>query len=603
MSLLAALLALLGTELVSLRLTAVWADREFTGWVAPIANRIAAGQQLYRDGGHLPMAPLPFVLMAVLFDGGALWWHESLLNFLCQAATLLLLHLTLFRALPCPVPLAATMATLPVFFFLSKTMFYDSLTQVLVATQVALLLPVTVAVPRPTAHSALLLAIAAVVNGLLLLTKQNTGLGMMLAAVLALVWFGAASSLRQRLQQACWFVVCTGLALSLAALACSPYIDLRGLLTDAFITGSEPKGGAARILVNFKSYALQIVEKSLTLPAALALLWGWGWFGKIRQEGQARGPAAGIAVGTGLGIAAALAAWACAWPRWLLPIGIYPGGAELFHFVVEMGFNACLILAGIHVWRRSSDRQDLTALACLFVLTVLPALFHSLSVFHFRWTYDNNPLNGVVLAALCLLPLGGRTLPGRSGRAAMLGAAVLLAAIVQLACWPRLFPRFNDMRRESQRWPEIAHLAAARMPAYAAGLRDLVHVVRAQAGPGDAVLLLPNDPDLEAWFERPRPRLTSAIIFTDQYWQRYVDEDFERLRRDPPKLIVIGPQQTWPQFQLGWGWAAHELIARVQKQILPAVYFHLGSYTFRNSRGGEDVMDVYVRRDSHVSAQ
>jgi hypothetical protein len=37
-------------------------DREFTGWVAPIANRFSDGQVLYANGGRSPLAPLPFVL-------------------------------------------------------------------------------------------------------------------------------------------------------------------------------------------------------------------------------------------------------------------------------------------------------------------------------------------------------------------------------------------------------------------------------------------------------------------------------------------------------------------------------------------------------------
>jgi hypothetical protein len=49
-------------------------------------------------------------------------------------------------------------------------------------------------------------------------------------------------------------------------------------------------------------------------------------------------------------------------------------------------------------------------------------------------------------------------------------------------------------------------------------MRELVGIVRsaADASTDRTVLLLPNDPNVEAWFDRPRPSLSSAIIFVDQ---------------------------------------------------------------------------------------
>src|SRR5262245_53452578 len=71
--LLLAVLVIVGVAVVPCHWTSLWMDREFTGWVAPISNRMAAGQLLYADGGHLPVPPLPFVLMYWLSRGHATW--------------------------------------------------------------------------------------------------------------------------------------------------------------------------------------------------------------------------------------------------------------------------------------------------------------------------------------------------------------------------------------------------------------------------------------------------------------------------------------------------------------------------------------------------
>jgi len=148
-------------------------------------------------------------------------------------------------------------------------------------------------------------------------------------------------------------------------------------------------------------------------------------------------------------------------------------------------------------------------------------------------------------------------------------------------------------------WPEIKHLSHARLRPQAAGLRSLVKTVRAQTDPArrETVLLLPNDPNIEAWFERERPHLSSAIIFQDQYWDRYVDEDLARLKRQPPKVIVIGPRNYWLGFSQEWkrNLGAIRFINLVKEEILPKNYelFSEQPITFR---GSGDFMDVYVLR-------
>src|SRR5689334_13370142 len=55
----------------------ILSDREFTGWVGPIAERVGRGQRLYEDL-VLPIPPGSFVLLAAIYKiaGGPLLLHE-----------------------------------------------------------------------------------------------------------------------------------------------------------------------------------------------------------------------------------------------------------------------------------------------------------------------------------------------------------------------------------------------------------------------------------------------------------------------------------------------------------------------------------------------
>src|SRR5262245_5172631 len=82
-------IAVVGFMVVPAHWTSIWMDREFTGWVAPIANRMHQGLKLYGADGHIPMPPLPFVLLEAVCGGQATWMSESLANFFFQSLMLL----------------------------------------------------------------------------------------------------------------------------------------------------------------------------------------------------------------------------------------------------------------------------------------------------------------------------------------------------------------------------------------------------------------------------------------------------------------------------------------------------------------------------------
>jgi hypothetical protein len=239
---------------------------------------------------------------------------------------------------------------------------------------------------------------------------------------------------------------------------------------------------------------------------------------------------------------------------------------------------------------------------CLVAIAAMAAAAgHSLSVPNFRWTYDNNPFiyyvfaTVIVLSGFCAPPPANMAEPRNTLRdVAVLGCCLVVLSFSDLRDQVRV------LREASVLWHEVRHLQGVFMRPHAAGMRRVVDEVR-EAAPdasSDAVLLLPEDPNVQSWFERRRPKLTSAIIFVDQYWDLDVDEDFRRLSLHPPKVIVIGPRTFWRSFFHDWhrNWGAERLIDLVQSTLIPRSYRLLASVPISLADGTEH-MDIYVRRD------
>ena len=215
---------------------------------------------------------------------------------------------------------------------------------------------------------------------------------------------------------------------------------------------------------------------------------------------------------------------------------------------------------------------------------------------------DNNPL---VFFALALVVMAAINRPAAEGKPGINGRSHCLSAVMAgfiiFIMWPLAHYLTLNVVDSTQAWPEVRHLAEARVMS---GVRwhacQMIQTVRSFADPArhDTVLLLPNDPNVEAWFERDRPQFSCAIIFTDQYWERYVDRDCANLQAHPPKVIVIGPRNYWRFFCRGWhvNGAAERLIDLVQQKMLASDY-ELKSAQEIAYQGGTDFMDIYVRRN------
>src|SRR5258708_5900908 len=114
LAILVLILSALGFYIVPAHWTTIWADPEFTDWVSPISNRLVGQSRLYAHGLHLPIPPLSFILLRVLFPTGAQWFHENLLNYCFQSGMILLLFHSFSKQLRLSIAFGAAVASLPV---------------------------------------------------------------------------------------------------------------------------------------------------------------------------------------------------------------------------------------------------------------------------------------------------------------------------------------------------------------------------------------------------------------------------------------------------------------------------------------------------------
>jgi hypothetical protein len=172
-----------GRQFVPAHWTSIWADIEFTGWVAPIANRLADGQQLYADGAHSPMPPLPFVLMYWLTKGHTTWLSECLLNYLFKVFTVVAIVWGFCRVLPWPAPLLTAFGLLLAFLCLAKTILYDAQAQLFVALSALFAMRALSAPPRQR-MARIYMLLAGATSALCFMSKQSTASGVLAGTLL-----------------------------------------------------------------------------------------------------------------------------------------------------------------------------------------------------------------------------------------------------------------------------------------------------------------------------------------------------------------------------------------------------------------------------------
>ena len=110
--------------------------------------------------------------------------------------------------------------------------------------------------------------------------------------------------------------------------------------------------------------------------------------------------------------------------------------------------------------------------------------------------------------------------------------------------------------------------------------------------------MLPEDPNFQECWPNPRPAVSCAIIYADQYWKRYVNQDYQILSEKPPKVIIIGPEKNWRAYSRlrNDSKAVELLVDQLENELLPKRY-HLEFQQTIPFGKALDTMAVYVRND------
>jgi len=625
-------MAILGFFLAPCCHSTIWSGKSWTAWDSAIANRILAGTPLYTDGLRVPLDPLAIMEMTWL-GGPSRWLTESVANFLTDCASVLLVYAGLRRLRLCPTSAAlAAFLALPVRAAWMKIALYDEMALFFTACSflVATSLHRRWADNRAAPTGYVVALAACTVLGIL--SKYSIGLGLFAGTGLFLT---LASPGRDRWRHALVYVCSLPVFLALACALFSPWMSVGGFLSDVVATGSETKGGASLMVALVGCIARNSLY-GLAIVGLFALAAG-GLFEKspAAADGQAPAPPGPLPEPVavqwpvlGAAVAGGSLAFliACFQPE----LRSISGGDTLvsclasgrrFMDVLVVGFFtalASLVYSATAWWRGSRGSGEAPdrgpALTGWFPLLLAPT-FLMFCLSGGRWILSepepiswlfrilpvSDPLDLMWIFGFTVLFSSVTTAAARRSSPYWARWIVIgLAAASGFAAWSRLEERAGVARDCTQAWPEVAFLRGVRMQP-GNGMRDVIRAVRKLApDKADRVLMLPEDPETVALFERPRPDVRGGIIFFDMYRDTFVDGDVAELEAHPPEVIVLGPSGN-----LGWGLfmfgpahdsrGASRLMRRIESELLPTRY-RLAETIPLSARDPSNTMAIYQLR-------
>jgi hypothetical protein len=593
--------------------TGIATDPSFSGWVAPLANELGGGTRLYEYGEHMPLPPLSYMVVYWLSHGHAIWLTESTLHHLCTVASTLVMFLALRRVFRRPVPILATAGALAAYTGCDTILFYNSLANLFAALMgaAALRYKDAAAFEQPgvsnRASNLRWLGLLGALGAGAVLSKQSIGGPAIIGTAVFLAVFPTQLSFRERLARVAGYATATLAASALFCVIMLPWVDPVGMIRDVFLTGSQCKGGTAEIFLKIAGFSRSILTLFCVSFCALSVI----ILPKLRQMGLAGGNsirAPGISGGRN-------AAWFFGALSCLVFVAVLLWRRKGFYsgltVVQDVGFACCLFgLAGA-VFRHAGQQEALDpfrtepwlALGALTCVLLPAAIGYNLSgpvgQRELGWNIHTIPFLQVALAPLFWVLTSGLEKFTREWIAPSRAvASALLVAVLLAVHWLPWGAQWHLVSACRDKWPECSWFNGARVTVAARPLREVVKQVRKLAKPDERVLLLPGDPNLQASFERPRPRLSCAIIYTDQYWPKYVAGDYAKLVAEPPKVIAIGPAKDWRPYSRhrNDSRSAEALIDLIQTRLLPEKY-RLDSRITINLGGAADEVEIYVRND------
>jgi hypothetical protein len=583
----------------------LWSDDEFTGWVAPIAQRIAAGERIYRDF-TLPIPPGSFLLVAGIQQllGRALLLDELWLSALCHLGMVLAAY-AMVRPWSGPRTAVLTaICTAPVITSTPKEIAYDQTAQVIGWASIALLSRGLCAPSSRARHR--WLAAVGLVSAVTIAFKSSTGLGAV-GGSLAALGLLAIMSFRQdgwgglpaRLRDGA--ALCIGLAagvLVTVVMVVAAGGSLPEFYQTVFVDGPALKGGTHRVLGNLVSYSVFQYPVNLSLLVGLVVAYVIARVASRRttlllpatQPGRwpADFPAPGArfvlactvvlvaTYGTAVALLATDEPFIPIVLRALAELGQHPRLLSLLFLVI-------LFWANLRASEQPLDRRSI--FAAVAVAGGIQSLLHSLSTPQSRLFYYNNPVIPLAIAASLLVLYRAKTHVIRW----------VFVMVFLTGLFGGKFQRYLDARfpaADDGFWRglkvskngNIVLLAAKR--------------ARQLAGPNGTVLTLPEDPALASLIARPRPKLFGAILFVDQYPEHARVRDEAVLDAALPDVVLVHPRAAheWKNFNAIWSRnsPAERLTDRFFTQHLGSQYRLDSSYPtwFFHT---DAAMDVYVK--------
>ncbi len=508
----------------------------------------------------------------------------------------------LFRS---PLPFLSIFAAIPIFFKLPKTILYDPLAQFFTACTLYLMAVFYINLYKKQQKGNKFLIWPFLIGFFItttVLSKQPTGIGLLCGVLVVFLLLLFEFKFKEII---CYFgAVFAGLICGflLWMLFLSPFISISGMIQDVFIAGSEPKGGIYHVIQNFVNYPIRYAKQLdlskilFGLILFLSLLryrffprdnnlllkkYNLGFIWNLKKVLLILGIVLLVVIiKTFLTTTEQIVVGRInLWTAFIL----WAGWFGLILLILDCFFSKIFSL---------KEKIEFEILGVLGIAALFTAFFHNLSSDYLRWSYDNNPLIIIVFAfiffAVIYWPLN---------RIKFLSFAFVI--FISIISWISFVPHLHKALACTERWPEVNYLKGANLRPASNGMRELVSRIKDITAKDDKVLLLPSDPNVESWFNRPRPELNTALIFTDQYWDKYVEDDLVRLEQQLPKIIIIGPRKRWLSFSRQWnaGKGSDRFIGLVKQEIIPR-YYELYESQLINLANIKDHMDIYVRKDN-----
>lgn len=582
----------------------VYSDREFTGWVGPIATRLNHGARLYRDM-VLPIPPGSFALLALVqrISGKVLLSQELWTAALSHWAMGLIAYAVAAKYSTRKVGLLVATVTVVIVTQAPKECVYDHTSLlcawVSVYTGLCALLANGKHADRSWAATGLL-------SGFSLAFKQSTATGLVAGWGLALAYRWIVErrakrldAAREKVRAAGAYALGLGVGLSLVALVIVAVgANVGDFVQAVFVDGPPLKGGTRTLLANLFSFVFHFdAIRNTIVPTALVLAVG---LSMARRRGNVHigaEPERGGSLdrpGIALLAAASLVTFGIATAMLAGEIrGLelhFTAIAEGLRNVPAYGFVYAMLFFAAHLHEKSAPteraRERGHALNALVLATMTASLVYDTSFVEFIPFYFNDPSIPVVL--LCLFVA--------TEESGLVWATPLVLAAAMLPLYGIKLNRAlsDDTYVEATQWKGLR--------VNYRGVEVLRAAMRAEelAGPTGTVLVLPEDEELVGVIDRPRPRLSGAIIFVDQYPKRLLAADVRELDAHPPDVVIIHPRRArdWRSVFHTWtsGSAAEKLTDHVLTKLLPRRYVLDSSYpTIYFWDQGQ--LDVYRRKD------